>query len=182
MVGYGKICTILLSQNRISRDYEKFLVEAVGSDEEKEVFFREYRLKEQLATVLVKKLDYGQLFQELLSDGKIPEALAVGLEHIQNIPTIPQHEVIMLLHYVEFGKLLKILLGISAGEKDINNPPLLSALPSTVSQALLKWTSISANVRNNPRRLRNVFADLDEGLHYDILCVAVSSTSISYIG
>ncbi|KAF8535500.1 hypothetical protein BDD12DRAFT_892638 [Trichophaea hybrida] len=176
MAGYGKICTILLSQNRIRRDHEEFLVEAVGSDEEKEVFFREYRLKEQLATVLVKKDDYGQLFQELLSDGKILEALDVGLEHIQTDPTIPSHEVIMLLHYREFEKLSDILFAISADEINTNTPHQLLALPSSVSQALEEWTSFSEKVRRNSACLTNVFADLGEGLrlHYDILCILIT--------
>ncbi|KAF8250004.1 hypothetical protein K440DRAFT_659974 [Wilcoxina mikolae CBS 423.85] len=177
MAGYGKICTILLSQNRIRRDHEEFLVEAVGSDEEKEAFFREYRLKEQLATVLVKKLDYGQLFQELLSDGKILEALDVGLEHIQTDPTIPSHEVIMLLHYREFEKLSDILFATSAGETNTNNTRHQpSALPSSVSQALDEWTSFLEKVQRNSTCLGDVFTDLGDGLrlHYDILCVAIA--------
>jgi len=181
MAGYGKICTILLSQNRIRRDYEGFLVEAVGSDEEKEAFFREYRLKKQLVTVLAKNLNYGQVFQEHLSDGKILEALKVGLEHIPNDSTIPSHEVIMLLHYREFGKLLRILLGTSAGEKYTNTPLPQPVLPSSVSQALSDWDSFSACVRGNLSSLGNVLDHLGEGLYYDILCVAVSLVRISYI-
>jgi len=181
MAGYGKICTILLSQNRIRRDYEGFLVEAVGSDEEKEAFFREYRLKEQLVTVLAKNLNYGQVFQEHLSDGKIFEALKVGLEHIQNDSTIPSHEVIMLLHYREFGKVLRILLATSAGEKYTNTPHQQLVLPSSVSQALSDWDLLSACVRGNSSCLGNVLDYLGEGLHYDILCVAVSLVCISYI-
>jgi hypothetical protein len=38
MAGYCKLCTILLSQGQISADLERFVLDSIGTEEEKEDF------------------------------------------------------------------------------------------------------------------------------------------------
>jgi hypothetical protein len=120
-------------------------------------------------TVLKKKRRYGKAFRELLGEGNLTDALHLGLEHIQEDPSVPVKEVIKLVHYMEFKKTMDCLL-----EKPTKWPQIRydsSMLPDSLSEALADWNSFTSSFYKN--NLRDVFANLKDGFHKDVISVAV---------
>ncbi|KAF8248699.1 P-loop containing nucleoside triphosphate hydrolase protein [Wilcoxina mikolae CBS 423.85] len=174
MAGYCKLCTILLSQGRISADLENFILDSIGTEEEKEEFFRKCRLKKQLVEALSNKCDYGKAFQELLSDGRIPEALEIGLAHIHQFSSISARDVIMLLHYSETSKLRALFSGTRDDQSSISAPQ--PSLPRQVSAVVGDWASLLQQTREIMANRRCTYdsLELDNELLKDILCITIT--------
>ncbi|KAF8533500.1 hypothetical protein BDD12DRAFT_898763 [Trichophaea hybrida] len=172
LAAYSKLCTILLTQGRISPDLQEFVIDSLGSDTEKEEFLRKFHLGKHLVKVLVKNRNYGEAFRELVSDGRIADALELGLEHVNDDLRVPSQELIRLLHYMEFKRLLGSLLGTL---EDGKHPQISSqslVFPADISCALGNWASLSSTIQES--NLRDVFSGLQSGLHRDILSVAIA--------
>ncbi|KAA8911747.1 P-loop containing nucleoside triphosphate hydrolase protein [Sphaerosporella brunnea] len=169
IASYIKLCTILITQGRISSDFQPLIIDALGSDDEKEEFFRKFKLTKQLVTVLKSKLQYGKAFQELLFDGKLKDALRLGLEHIEEDASIPAQEVVKLVHYMEFQKMIEYLPGRAMEWPQISCH--LSKLPESLSHALSEWDSLRVSLIGNC--LRDVLSRLKDGFYKDLLSVAV---------
>jgi len=176
LAAYSKLCTILLTQGRISPDLQEFVIDSLGSDTEKEEFLRKFRLGKHLVKVLVKKRNYGEAFRELVSDGRIEDALELGLEHIHDDSGVPSQELIPLLNYMEFQRLLASLRGTLEDEKQFRAPSRWSVLPADVSYALREWAALFSMIQGS--NLRDVFSSLEGGFHRDLLSVAVGITTL----
>jgi hypothetical protein len=168
---YGKLCAILLSQGRIDTCLQELIIDLLGNDNEKEDFFRKCKLTKPLVDLLVEKFEYGKAFRELLLNHHPEEALDLALNHLQDDSSIQQHEVIVLLHYMEYRKLLARLFRLSEFEAEARIPDQFSALPRNVLNAVREWHSLSTNIWT--RRLEDVFSELKDGFHKDLLSLTV---------
>jgi hypothetical protein len=177
VAAYSKICTILLSQGRIKEEHQEFVFDSLGSDQEKEEFLRKFRLGKQLVKVLVKKCDYREAFQEHISDGRIAEALKLGLEHFRDFGF--EKELLLPLHFTEFERLLETLGLTPRGDKQSRPYDSLPGLPLKISSALSEWASMRDQIRSS--NIRDVFLSLPEGLHKDVLAILVGRSSSGYM-
>jgi len=174
VAAYSKICTILLSQGRIKEEHQEFIFDSLGSDQEKEEFLRKFRLGKQLVEVLVKKHDYREAFHEHILDGRIAEALELGLEHFHDDSSVGSQELLLPLHFTEFERLLLTLDRIPGKDKQ-SQPYDSLELPHEISSALSEWASIRNQFRSS--NICDVFSALPEGLHKDVLAVLVGRSS-----
>ena len=179
MAAYSKLCTILLSQGRIKEEHQEFVVDSLGSDQEKEEFLRKFRLGKQLVKVLVKKRDYREAFQEYISDGRISEALELGLEHFHDYSSVESKDLLLPLHFTEFERLLETLGRTPGGDKQSRPYDSLPGLPLRISSELSEWASIRGQLRTS--NIWDVFLSLPEGLHKDVLAILVGRLSSGYI-
>jgi len=178
VAGYSKICTTLLSQDQIKEDQE-FVFDSLNSEQEKKGFPRGFRLGKQLVKVLVKKHDYREMFHEHISDGRISEALEIGLEHLHDYSSVGSKELLLPLHFTEFERLLETLGRTPGGDKQSRPYDLLPGLPLKISRALSEWASIRDQLSSS--NIWDVFLSLPEGLHKDVLAILVGRLSSGYI-
>ena len=178
LAAYSKLCTVLLSQGRIGAEFQDFVIDCLGSDDEKEEFLRKFRIDKQLVKVLVKKCNYGEAFSEMIANGRMEEAFQFGLQHIREDSKIAPKEVINLLHYVAFKHLLKIL----PGTVDKGSPPWptdLSLLPAEVLNAIGEWDSLFLKLQKH--NLKEIATDLESGLHRDLVSITVRTQTLIFI-
>jgi hypothetical protein len=168
---YGKLCAILLSQGRISTHLQELIIDLLGNDSEKEDFFRKCKLTKPLVNMLVEKFEYGKAFRELLLNRNPDEALDLALNHLRDDSSIQPHEVIVLLNYMEYRKLLARLFRLSEFETEARVPNMFTGLPWNVSNAMREWHSLSTSLQ--ARNLGDVFSELKDGFHKDLLAITV---------
>lgn len=171
LAAYSKLCTILLSQGRIKAEYQEFVIDCLGSDDEKEEFLRRFRIGNQLVKVLLKNCNYGEAFSEIVKGGKIEDAFHFALQHMRKDSRIAPKKVISLLHYVAF----KHLLGILGGTADKDSRPwpvdLSFQVPAEVLYAIGEWNSLFLKLRE--RSLKEIYSDLESGLHRELVSITV---------
>ncbi|KAF8544382.1 hypothetical protein BDD12DRAFT_801307 [Trichophaea hybrida] len=169
---YGKLCAILLSQGRISTHLQELIIDLLGNDSEKEDFFRKCKLTKPLVNMLVEKFEYGKAFRELLLNRNPDEALDLALNHLRDDSSIQPHEVIVLLNYMEYRKLLARLFRLSEFETEARVPNMFTGLPWNVSNAMREWHSLSTSLQT--RNLGDVFSELKDGFHKDLLAITIA--------
>ena len=179
LAAYSKLCTILLSQGRIRADFQDFVIDCLGSDDEKEEFLRKFRIGNQLVKVLVKKRNHGEAFGKMIANGRVEEAFQFGLEHMREDSKIEPKEVINLLHYVGFKHLLKIFPG-TVDKGSLPWPGDLSLLvPAEVLCAVGEWNSLFLKLQKHS--LKEIVSDLESGLHRDLVSITVrTQTPVLY--
>ena len=180
LAAYSKLCTVLLSQGRIRAEFQDFVIDCLGSDDEKEEFLRKFRIDKQLVKVLVKKCNYGEAFSEMIADGRMEEAFQFGLQHMRQDSKIAPKEVINLLHYVGFKHLLKIL----PGTVDKGRPPwpvdLSLLVPAEVLYAIGEWNSLFLQLQKHS--LKEIVSDLESGFRRDLVSITVRTQIPIFIG
>ncbi|KAF8244421.1 hypothetical protein K440DRAFT_663457 [Wilcoxina mikolae CBS 423.85] len=169
---YGKLCAILLTQGRISTRLQELIIDLLGNDSEKEDFFRKCKLTRPLVNMLVEKFEYGKAFRELLLNRNPKEALDLALNHLGDDSSIQTHEVIVLLNYMEYRKLLARLFRLSEFETEARIPNMFTGLPWNVSNAMREWHSLSTSLQT--RNLGDVFSELKDGFHKDLLAITIA--------
>jgi hypothetical protein len=170
---YHKLCMILLKQGRISADLQEVIIDALGSDDEKEDFFRKCKLTKQLVAIFVKRGKYGEAFRELVKDGKLEKALKIGLRHMHATADISESEVVKLIDYTEYRR---VLLGhLSSGDASSITPSRLN-VPSTASngvkETMKDWWAIEECIGKDYNDLHSMCNTLN-GLHEDIISLHV---------
>ena len=170
VAAYSKLCTILLAQGRIKEEHQEFVIDSLGTDQEKEEFLRKFGLGKQLVKVLVKTRNYGVAFSENILDGRVADALELGLKHLHEDSSI-ESRVMLPLRFIEFERLLETLRRTPDEDKQSRPYDKLSTLPRNISDALLQWASLRQKLRTST--LWDVFSGLSDGLHKDILAILV---------
>lgn len=87
---YSRLCNLLLKRGKISSNLRE-LAASVLNDEEKEQFFREYEMTEQLSTLFMQQGRYSEACSLAISYGKVAEAWSLG-ERYGCIELLPQNE------------------------------------------------------------------------------------------
>lgn len=75
---YSRLCNLLLKQGRVSPDHRALSIELLGTNEEKEQFFKEFEMADQLAELYQSQGRTAELFQLLIEDGQLGPALEVA--------------------------------------------------------------------------------------------------------
>ncbi|KAI5810335.1 hypothetical protein BZA77DRAFT_172956 [Pyronema omphalodes] len=170
---YGKLCAILVAQGRIKQDMQEHIIEFMGTEREKEEFYRKFKMSRPLVALLKKKAEFGAAVQELIDDGKPVDALELGLNNVAEDPTINQQELIKLINYVEYRKLLRLLFRLSLDENKIKPVKEYLGLPLKIYDALHSWQMLFNSIKD--RTLRKVFMELPNGsILKDILSCTIA--------
>lgn len=74
---YSRLCNLLLKRGKISPNLRGLAASALN-DEEKEQFFREYEMTEQLSALLMQQSRYSEACSLAISYGNVAEAWSLG--------------------------------------------------------------------------------------------------------
>jgi tetratricopeptide (TPR) repeat protein len=159
---YGKLCALLVAQGRIKQEMQEHIVDLMGSDREKEEFFRKCKLSAPLVAMLKKRGEFGAAFQELIHDGKPLDALELGLDHVGLDPTINQQEIVKLINYIEYRRMFKHhFCDLDPGKNNLKPVQKYMALPPKIYKALHSWQTLFTDIEQ--RGLQKVFQELPNG-------------------
>ena len=92
------MCNILLRQGRVSPELRAKTIDLLGSDIDKEAFFREFELFDQLCSFYEAKEQYRDLFELCLSIGDLTTALDAVITH--RLDSVSDNDVEKLFNYV----------------------------------------------------------------------------------
>ena len=92
------MCNILLRQGRVSPELRAKTIDLLGSDIDKEAFFREFELFDQLCSFYEAKEQYRDLFELCLSIGDLTTALDTVITH--RLDSVSDNDVEKLFNYV----------------------------------------------------------------------------------
>lgn len=76
---YAKLSNILLRQGRISTNLKKICIDLLGSESEKEQFYRDFEMTEELVTMYTDQKRYRELYYLLIEEGRLERALHIAL-------------------------------------------------------------------------------------------------------
>lgn len=111
---YGRLCKVLLKQDKISLEYRKHAVNVLGSLAEQESYFIEYEMYDDLAEIYAKQQRHEDYFYLLVKTCHLEKALNVWFEEqLSNRTTkISEDEVLNVLDYVCASKTMSDSLEI----------------------------------------------------------------------
>lgn len=96
---YSRLCNILLKQGRISPKLRVKTIDLLGSDVDKEQFFREFELFDNLRALYVRKGRYSDLFNICVLTGDLSSAINVAISYDLGY-TVEERSVEAIFHYV----------------------------------------------------------------------------------
>ncbi len=76
---YSRLSNLLLKQGRISTDLNRTCIDLLGSESEKEQFYREFEMTQELATMYKDQKRDRELYYLLIEDGRLEPALQLAL-------------------------------------------------------------------------------------------------------
>lgn len=96
---YSRLCNILLKQGRISPKLRAKTIDLLGSDVDKEQFFREFELFDHLRVLYLSKRKYSDLFNICVLTGDLASAIDVAVLYDLGY-TVEERSVETVFHYV----------------------------------------------------------------------------------
>lgn len=96
---YSRLCNILLKQGRISPKLRAKTIDLLGSDVDKEEFFREFELFDNLRALYLSEGRYNDLFNVCVLTGDLASALDVAISYDLGY-TVEEKSVETVFHYV----------------------------------------------------------------------------------
>jgi tetratricopeptide (TPR) repeat protein len=170
---YGKLCAILVAQGRIKQEMQEHIVDLMGTEREKEEFYRKFKMSTPLVALLKKKAEFGAAVQELIYDGKPVDALELGLDHVGEDPTINQQEIVKLINYIEYRRLLRLCFQLVPDKNNVKPVEKYTRLPLQIYDTLHSWQTLFTDIQQ--RTLRKVFKELPNGsMVKDILSCTIA--------
>ncbi|GAD91519.1 hypothetical protein PVAR5_0091 [Paecilomyces variotii No. 5] len=101
---HSRLCNILLKQGRVSKDLQKQTIHMLGSNAEKESFFKEFEMIYELRDLYKSQHRYKELYHLCIGDGDLVSALEIVIT--QDLwGVVDQTEVETAFHYLEAGEL-----------------------------------------------------------------------------
>lgn len=101
---YSRLSNLLLKQGRISKDLNKICIDLLGSESEKEQFYRDFEMTQELATLYKDQKRDRELYYLLIEDGHLEQALqlaSTGNLH----ESIPDGEIAQAYNLIQAEKL-----------------------------------------------------------------------------
>lgn len=96
---YSRLCNILLKQGRISPKLRAKTIDLLGSDVDKEQFFREFELFDHLRALYLSKGRYSDLFNICVLTGDLASAINAAISYDLGY-TVEESSVETVFHYV----------------------------------------------------------------------------------
>ncbi|KAL1999926.1 hypothetical protein VTN02DRAFT_3799 [Thermoascus thermophilus] len=172
---YSRLCNILLKQGRVSVELRAKTVNLLGSDTEKESFFREFDMVDQLVDLYRSKRRYQEIYYIYLEHGQLSMALDIVMTH-NLFAVIPTHELETVFHYIQVGDIFsRRIIQRVAGIQQISDlrttfgSTPLADVASQWERAHRIFTSI-----DNPEEVIEISA-LDDGIIKDFICLFIIS-------
>lgn len=170
---YSRLCNILLKQGRISPKLRAKTIDLLGSDVDKEQFFREFELFDHLRALYLAKERYSDLFNICVLTGDLSSAINVAISYDLGY-TVEERSVETAFHYVMaetvFGH--RGLIKTEAKKRDaLLKPHKLPYLTRLVSQ----WKKAIDLIGcfEGEEKPYNI-SSLEDGRVKDFLCLFVS--------
>ena len=168
---YSRLCNILLKQGRVPADLRTMTIDLLGSDEDKEAFFREFEMTDQLGSFYESKKRYSDLYSLSLLTGDLCTALQLAIS--LKLENIGADQVETLFNYVVAEEIFA-RRGWS-GKQGERDELLLKAMTSPILEmAASRWKPILSlfdSVDNKEAVIE--FSCEEDGLPKDFFCLFV---------
>ena len=177
--GYGRICKLLLKQNRISDKHRQYGIGLLGSSEEQEQCFREYGMDDDLGRLFATQSRHEDNFHLYFGKGDLDRAFEIAItgDLLQSHADHLQAEILGLMDYYWVGQLEK-------NRSQHSTTPL--HLPSgflipQVSQRFKEWQGINSIYASVEFVVRQHVASISDSSPKTFLCLQrmLSVTSIT---
>lgn len=130
----------MLKQGRIDPEYREPAINALGSSLEKEAFFLEYEMYDQLADLYSTERRFEELFDLWIKRGELLSALEVASDHGLLESTISIDRAMQILNYALAGSLTSSLPKVNG--KCINAPwKPTCPVPSELQKQFEEWVN-----------------------------------------
>lgn len=147
----------------------------LGSDTEKESFFREFDMVDQLVDLYRSKRRYQEIYYIYLEHGQLNMALDIVMTH-NLFAVIPTHEIETVFHYIQVGDIFsQRIIQRVAGTQQISD--LRTTFSSTpLADVAWQWETAHRVFTSidNPEEVIEISA-IDDGITKDFICLFVSS-------
>lgn len=101
---YSRLSNLLMRQGRISINLNNICIDLLGSEVEKEQFYRDFEMTQELATLYKEQKRDRELYYLLIEDGDLERALelaSTGNLH----ESIPNDEIVQVYNFIQAEKL-----------------------------------------------------------------------------
>ena len=181
---YSRTCNLLLKQGRVPSHLRALCIDLLGSDDEREAFFKDFNMKEDLLEFYRSKKRYHEVYHLLLESEQLRSALEVAVTYASQC-AVPEHDLERLFHFVHVESFTQSA-GSGIGFKDV--PDLFDTIPtpSSLADAAGQWRHALYLVTNIVHD--SVFPDLGRiknSAIKDFLCLFVSlhlSSIVRFVG
>lgn len=172
---YSRLCNILLKQGRISPELREKTISLLGSDADKEAFFKEFEMTDQLRSFYESKGRWFELYELTVFAGDLFSAMNILLTH-KLLPVVDKKIIETLFQYA-VTELFFVQRGFVQGKPE-GHADLLKASKSTwLERIAQKWQMAFELIKsfedeNAPTSVK----ELEEGLLKDFFCLFVRTS------
>lgn len=170
---YARLCNILLKQGRVSPDLRAKTIDLLGSDADKEAFFKEFEMTDQLRSFYASRRRYQELFDLCLIAGDLCSALHLVIS--RKLIRASAEDVEKLLNYVVVEALFSRKGLID--EQSERDQVLLKAFTSPLLERLASpWKPMFHLLDSIDDEGSSIdLLHLEDGLAKDLFCLFVSA-------
>lgn len=101
---YSRLSNLLLKQGRISTNLNRICIDLLGSESEKEQFYQDFEMTQELATMYKDQKRDRELYYLLIEDGQLEPALQLALTGNLH-ESIPDGEIEQVFNMIQAEKL-----------------------------------------------------------------------------
>lgn len=169
---YGRLCNILLRQGRVSQNLRMLSIELLGSNDEREQFFKEFEMTGHLEELYQSQGRSAELFQLLIEDKQLRRALDVAAaSDFQG--DIQEYEIEIAFNLLQAEK----FFWETENEPDSFLVPRDWKLPPYLLSASTAWNAIShilSSVKSG--EVVGTLAEVQNKIVKECLCIYVSGS------
>lgn len=169
---YSRLCNILLKQGRVSSDLRAKTIDLLGSDDDKEEFFKEFDMFDQLQSFYKSRGRYRELYDLSIDTGDLTTALEVAISHNMRF-TVDGKSVEFVFNYVQAETILSRRGSNGAKMQQVNN--LAETYESTcLAESALQWQAamqLLHSIEDEEKRIE--ISGLKDGIVKDFFCLYV---------
>lgn len=101
---YSKLSNLLMKQGRISMNLNSICIDLLGSEIEKEQFYRDFEMTQELTTLYIEQKRDREIYYLLIEDGDLERALELASTG-NLIESIPNDEILQAYNFIQAEKL-----------------------------------------------------------------------------
>ncbi|KAJ5825808.1 hypothetical protein N7474_002946 [Penicillium riverlandense] len=177
---YSRLCNILVKQDRISAGLRAAAIDLLGPDVDKEAFFKEFEMFDQLRLFYEKKGRWLEFYEMSISAGDLTSAMDALLSH-NLILTANKKTAEMVFHYAVAESLIThkgFANDLPEGDENL----LKSAKAASLERLAGQWQVVFEMIRWAADENRPVdWKRLEDGIPRDFFCLYVIAFEVNVV-
>lgn len=169
---YSRLSNLLLKQGRISTNLNRICIDLLGSESEKEQFYRDFEMTQELAIMYKDQKRYRELYYLLIEDGQLEPALQLALTSNLH-ESIPDGEIEQAFNIIQAEKLQ---CGVDENFDPYSRLREYESCPAPLLTAAAQWkkaASVLATAQSGEIKTETLTGVNDNAIR-DCLCFLVS--------